>query len=102
MDTFVIITPAEIEHEEYGIIQVDIIHTYRAADVEELAVEKLNDEWEHETFYAEDHGYLDEDDVNRIIKRGDFDVYRLEDEEEVELSAEEWQLFYEVLEENED
>lgn len=99
MDTFVIITPAEIDHQEYGVIQVDIIHTFRAADVRDLAVEKLNKEWEHESFYSEDYGYLEEDDVVKVIRRGEFEVLRVEDDEEVELSADELQLFYETLEE---
>lgn len=99
MDTFVIITPAEVEHEEHGIIQIEIIHTYRAEDVEDLAVEKLNDEWEHESFYSEDYGYLDEHDIGRILRKGEFDIYKLEDDEEVELAPDELQLFYEVLEE---
>ena len=99
MDTFVIITPAEVEHEDYGIIQIEIIHTFRAEDVKDLAVEKLNEEWDHETFYSEDHDYLEEHDIKRIIKRGEFEVYRIEDDEEVELEPDELQLFYETLEE---
>lgn len=99
MDTFVIITPAEVEHEEYGIIQVEIIQTFRAKDVEDLAVEKLNDEWEHESFYSEEYEYLDEHDISRILRKGEFDIYRLEDDEEVELTPDELQLFYDTLEE---
>lgn len=102
MDTFVIVTPAEIDHEEYGTIQVEIIHTYRAEDVKELAIEKMNNEWEHENFYSERYGYLDEHDVNRVIRRDEFEVFHLEDEEEVELSDDELETFYKTLEEDED
>ncbi len=99
MDTFVIIIPAEVEHEEHGIIQVEIIQTFRAEDVEDLAIQKLNDEWEHESFYSEDYEYLDEHDIARIIRRGELEIFRVEDDEEVELSTDELQLFYETLEE---
>lgn len=102
MDTFVIVTPAEVEHEEYGTIQVEIIQTFRAEDARDLAIEKINDEFEHETFYSEDHGYLDEPDIIRVIRRGEFEPFRIEDDEEVELSAEELQIFYDTLEEEED
>lgn len=99
MDTFVIITPAEVEHEEYGTIQIEIIQTYRAEDVEELAIQKINDEFEHESFYSEKFGYLEEYDIRRIISRGELDLYRIEDEEEFELTTDELQLFYDTLEE---